>query len=156
VNLPGTDTNKRDVCKVKTGNRKPTVGVALLAKCWGISLSPARRIIEATTQQAIRSVIHPTLSCRFRTNDRQLRHRRLSHTMLTDTLEADVVSWHRRNRYAQVFCTGFGWVRISSIKTKSEAHEGLSLLAQRDGVPPTCVMDGSKEQTMGDFRRKAR
>ena len=32
----------------------------------------------------------------------------------------------------------------------------LSLLAQRDGVPLSIVMDGSKEQTMGEFRRKAR
>ena len=42
------------------------------------------------------------------------------------------------------------------MKNKSDAHEGLSLLAQRDGVPPAIIMDGSKEQTMGEFRRKAR
>ena len=33
---------------------------------------------------------------------------------------------------------------------------GLSLLAQRDGVPHTIVMDGVKEQVMGEFRKKAR
>ena len=42
------------------------------------------------------------------------------------------------------------------MKTKGDAHEGLSLMAQRDGVPPTLIMDGSKEQTLGLFRKKAR
>jgi hypothetical protein len=37
---------------------------------------------------------------------------------------------------------------------KGAAHETLSLLFHRDGVPPTMVLDGSKEQTKGDFMRK--
>jgi hypothetical protein len=37
---------------------------------------------------------------------------------------------------------------------KGEAHETLSLLFHRDGVPPTMVLDGSKEQCKGDFKRK--
>ncbi len=37
---------------------------------------------------------------------------------------------------------------------KGEAHETLSLLFHRDGVPPTMVLDGLKEQTKGDFKRK--
>ncbi len=37
---------------------------------------------------------------------------------------------------------------------KGAAHETLSLLFHRDGVPPTMVLDGSKEQTHGDFMRK--
>jgi hypothetical protein len=41
------------------------------------------------------------------------------------------------------------------MKLKSDAHEGLSLMAQRDGVPKTIIMDGSKEQTLGVFRKKA-
>ena len=42
------------------------------------------------------------------------------------------------------------------MRQKSEAHKGLSLMAQRDGVPPLIVMDGSKEQTLGLFRKKLR
>jgi hypothetical protein len=42
------------------------------------------------------------------------------------------------------------------MRKKSNAHEGLTLLAQRDGVPPVIVKDGSKEQTIGEFRRKAK
>jgi hypothetical protein len=42
------------------------------------------------------------------------------------------------------------------MQRKSCAHEALSLLFQRDGVPSTMVMDGSKEQLQGEFRRKCR
>jgi transposase len=76
--------------------------------------------------------------------------------MFTDTLKANVTSWFQQNRYAQVFATRFGWVRVFPMQKKSQAHEALSLLVQRDGVPPVMIMDGAKEQTMGEFRRKAR
>jgi hypothetical protein len=39
---------------------------------------------------------------------------------------------------------------------KGEAHETLSLLFHCGGVPPTMVLDGPKEQTKGDFKRKLR
>ena len=39
---------------------------------------------------------------------------------------------------------------------KGEAHETPSLLFHREGVPPTMIFDGSKEQTSSGFRRKLR
>jgi hypothetical protein len=40
------------------------------------------------------------------------------------------------------------------MKCKGDAHETLSLVFQRDGVPPTMVTDDSKEQTKGEFHHK--
>jgi hypothetical protein len=40
------------------------------------------------------------------------------------------------------------------MKFESEAHEALSLLFHRDGVPNVIVMDGAKAQTEDEFRRK--
>ena len=37
---------------------------------------------------------------------------------------------------------------------KGDAHEALSLLFQQDGLPPEMIVDGSKEQTLGVFKRK--
>ncbi len=37
------------------------------------------------------------------------------------------------------------------INTKGEAHKVLSLMFQCEGIPPSMVMDGSKEQTLGKF-----
>ena len=42
------------------------------------------------------------------------------------------------------------------MQRKEEAHETLSLLFQRDGVPPSMIADNSWEQIPGDFRRKCR
>ena len=39
-------------------------------------------------------------------------------------------------------------------RKKSEAQKTLSILFQRDGVPPRKIMDGSKEQTLGKFKNK--
>jgi hypothetical protein len=126
-----------------------------LAKNWGIDLATAKRTIDVTTQRGVRTVLHPTLSRRFRTNDRQLRYRRLAIDCFTDTLISNIPS-RRNNKYAQIFSTSDGWCRAYPMAKKSMAHEGLSLLFQRDGVPNTIIMDGAREQTMGEFRRKCR
>jgi hypothetical protein len=42
------------------------------------------------------------------------------------------------------------------MKKEKEAHEALSLLFHRYGVPNMMVMDGANEQVQGEFRRKLR
>jgi len=95
------------------------------------------------------------LSRWYKTNDRQLWYWQLSHPLFTDKLEVSVKSWFNQNRYSQVFALQLGWVRVYPMKKKSEACEALSLLSQRDGVPPVLIVDGAKEQTMGEFWWKA-
>ena len=41
------------------------------------------------------------------------------------------------------------------MQKKSDAHKALFFLAQHEGVPPMIIMDGSKEQTLGNFKKKA-
>ena len=60
----------------------------------------------------------------------------------------------RGNKYAEVYASTFGWARIFPMKKKSEAHKTLSLLSERDGVPPKMIMDGSIEQTEAGFKKK--
>ena len=55
----------------------------------------------------------------------------------------------RGNKYAEIFATDFGWARAYPMKRKGEAHEALSLLFQRTGVPDNLIVDGSKEQVQG-------
>ena len=40
------------------------------------------------------------------------------------------------------------------MKLKSKAHEPLSMLFKRNGVPPKIVVDNSKEQSLGKFVSK--
>ena len=93
---------------LNTSSRRNPLSPQILARRWGTHLETAKRTLDATTQRGVRSVLNLTTTCRYRTNDRQLRYRRLSHDMFTDTLEASVCSWFRQNQYAQVFATALG------------------------------------------------
>ncbi len=75
------------------------------------------------------------------------------HTMFRDMLFAGSVS-RQDNKMAQAYATSFGWAHAHPMKHKGDAHETLSLIFQRDGVPPTMVTNDSKEQTKGEFHRK--
>ena len=86
---------------------------------------------------------------------KKLQEEGFTHSVFGDTLIAGTVS-KRGNKYAEVFATSFGWTRVFPMKKKSEAHEGLSLQFQRDGMPLACIVDRSKEQVEGDFRRKCK
>jgi hypothetical protein len=80
-------------------------------------------------------------------------YKRALHTMFSDTLFAWSVS-QQGNKMAQAYATSFGWARAHPMNCKGDAHETLSLVFQRDGVPPTMVNDDSKGQTKGEFQRK--
>jgi len=142
-----------------TGNVRarttPGIDFLTLARRWGISPDAARQTLSRTTQRGVRTCLNPTLSRRFPTNDRMLRYNRLPHPCFTDTLVSGTTS-RRGHKYAQVYSTSFGWSRAYPLTRKGDAHQTLSLLFQRDGIPPAMIMDGSKEQTQGDFRRKLR
>jgi hypothetical protein len=65
---------------------KAAVGAATLAKNWGIGIEAAKITRLVTIQRGIRRMIHPSLTKRYKTNDRQLRYRRLPVTIFTDTM----------------------------------------------------------------------
>ena len=125
-----------------TSVKKPAMDHETLAKRWHITPEKAKNTIRKTTQRGIRTVLHPTLSRRFRTNDRQLRYRRLPSDLYSDTMFTNTVS-RRQNKMAQVFASDFGWSRVYPMQAKGEAHEALSLLFQRDGVPPKMIVDNA-------------
>ena len=102
-----------------------------LVKRWKISPKSARQTVKHTTCRMKRTVLHPTLSRRFRTNDRALRYRRVSHDVYGDTMFAKTTSWQRKNKCAQVFGTRFGWARAYPMQSKGDAHEALSSLFQQ-------------------------
>jgi hypothetical protein len=126
-----------------------------LASWWMISLEKAKRTVQRTTQCGVRTCLNPTLAQQFPTNDRMLHYKRLPHPVFTNTMFAGTAS-KQGNKCAQAYATLFGWSQAHPMTTKGDAHESLSLLFHRDGVPPTMIFDGSKEQTLGNFKRKLR
>ena len=84
-----------------------------------------------------------------------MRYKWLPHPVFADTMAAGVVS-NRQNKYAQAYCTQYGWSHVQPIRLKKQAHETFSLILKRDGVPPKIVFNNSKEQTLGKFAKKCR
>ena len=92
--LVDTDTHgPQTIALITSGIRKPCIQATQLAKNWGIGLETATRTVKATRQRGLWTVLHNTLFRRFRTNDRQLRYRRLMHEVFMDTLESPTPSW---------------------------------------------------------------
>ena len=130
------------------------IDASTLAKRWGCGLEKAANTIRVTTQRGIRTTLNP-LTKRFTTNDRYHRYKVLPHALFTDTMFSETKS-RLGNTCAQVFTSRSGWTRAYPMTTKSEAHEALSLLFQREGRPTELVMDAANEQVKGKFRKKAR
>jgi len=136
--------------------RQEGIDAAKLARTWRIGLHVAEKTLKVTTQRGIRTLVHPSLSRRFRTQDQQLQYRgRLPIESFTETLITKT-KLRGKNKYAQVFCTGERWTHAFPMRMKSQAHEALSLLHKGDGVPNIMVMDGAREQVHGDFCTKNR
>ena len=126
-----------------------------MANTWDISIDKAKRTLNVTTQRGIRSIANLMMSRRYRTNDRQIRYRRLRADVFSNTLISGVMS-KAGNKYAEVFGTSFHWSRCFLMKNKSEEPEALALLFSRDGLPNNMIVDGSMEQTQGGFKKKCR
>jgi hypothetical protein len=128
------------ICSCKTAPIDPQT----LATRWMISSERAKQTIVMTTQRGVRTCLNPNLSRRFLTNDRMLWYKRLLHTMFSNTLFAGSIS-RQGNKMAQAYAMSFGWACAHPMKRKGDAHETLSLVFQRDGVPLTMVTNDSKE-----------
>jgi len=142
------------IASTNTSTTKNTLTAERLAATWNIGLDAAKRTLNVTTQRGVRTVMHPTLKRRWHTNDRNLRYRRLPTALFTDTMKAKEKSI-RGNRFAQIYVNDIHWTRLFPMVKESQAHETLSLLFKRDGVPNELISDNAKAQTKGDFRKKA-
>ena len=90
---------------------------------------------------------------RYPTDDRMLRYKQLPQPIFTDTMFAGTASVEG-NKCAQVYTTSFGWCQAHLMKRKGEAHETLTLLFHCDDLPTSMIADNSKEQILGEFKRK--
>ena len=82
-----------------------------------------------------------------------MRYRWLRHDVFGEILLPGTKS-KRGNKYVEVFVKKIGWSREFPMAKEGDAHEDISLLFQRDEVPPKMTVDGSKEHTLGVLKRK--
>ena len=140
------------VSRVSFSKGRKRINHQTLLKNWMVYPEKALRKVNRTTQQGIRTVLHFSLSRRWRTNDCHLQYQMLGHHVYNDNLKSGT-TYCRGNVYVQAYTTSFHLCRAMPMKKKSDVHETLSLLFVQDGVPPRIIMDGSKEQTLGKFKK---
>jgi len=122
-----------------------------LAKRWGMTNEVAQNTVKSTTQNCIRSAIHP-IECCFRTKNTTLKYNHLSCRFYSDTFFAQKPSL-LQNTCAQLFVSEFGYLKFCPQKRKSEAPYSLQELIRDVGIPSHMHTDGAKEMTMGDWKR---
>jgi hypothetical protein len=133
VSVVTLDMTKTAPGQIHSKASKP-VDAETLAKCWLIPANHAARTVDRTTQRGVCTMLNPTLSRRFLTNDCMLHYPRMPHPIFGDTMFAGTES-KNGNKCCQVFTTNFGWARAHPLKRNGEAHEALSLMFKHDGIP---------------------
>ena len=85
VSIAVLDTTKTEPGWIHSKAGKP-VDAETLTKCRLIPANRAARTVDRTTQQGVCTMLNPTLSCRFPTNDRMLRYPRMPHPVFGHTV----------------------------------------------------------------------
>ncbi len=91
-----------------------------LAGRWMIAPDRAKKTVQRTTQQGVRTCLNLMLARRFLTNDRMLCYKRLPHMTFTDMFFAGTPS-RSGNKCARAYSTSFGWARAHPMTRKGEA-----------------------------------
>ena len=115
-------------------NKRNIIDHHRLAKNWKIGPEMAKKTLKVTTQRGIRTMLAPTLDCRFKTNDKMLRYSRLNTNMYTDTMFASKVSL-RGNTCGQVYTNDIDFTRFYPMKDRKEMPDTLSNFFREEGVP---------------------
>jgi hypothetical protein len=138
-----------------TTDRHSKVGPEELAKKWNIGLETAKNTIQVTTQNGIRTAIHP-MSRRVRVDHLHLHRPLLRGTWYGDTLLAKVKS-RLGNTCANIFTQG-KFTKVAPMMSRAEAGKSLVEFTDDVGIPESLATDGAGEFTgrSTEFVKEAR
>jgi len=135
--------------------RRSKITPEQLAARWNIGVETARKTLKATTQRAVRDLTEATGTRRLKPYASQLRYRRLNAEMYCDSLKGPCKSL-RGNAYAITYATEYHWSTIFPIEREKDAHQTVTDLFRRYGVPKSMRPDYAKVLVEGEFARKVR
>jgi hypothetical protein len=118
-----------------------------LAQKWKVGIETAKKTLQATTQQGMRTTVHP-ITRRYRVDHLNPGRNRLGSAFYTDTLLARTQSL-RGNRSAQVYTNG-KFTCVYPIKLRSEVGQTLSDFTSDVGVMEDLTADQAAEMTGPD------
>ena len=137
-----------------TAGKAKGVDAEHLSKIWRISYDQAKRTIEVTSQNSVRTQ-DPTLSRNYGTNDRMLRYKRINTYFFMDTFFATKKGGKssRGNTCCQLFVTDKGFVYVVPMRRKSDVLAAVKQFAKEIGAPDAFVADMSGEQMSFDLKK---
>ena len=97
-------------------------------------------------------MLYPLLMRQFRTNDCNLLYHQLAYPVFSDTKFARKCPEGAKD--VTSICHRLWMARAFPRASRSEAHETLSILFVRDGIPPTCICDNARELVQGKLNQK--
>ena len=124
--------------------RHTPISPEAISRIWNIGLETAQRTLRGTTQDGVRTALHP-ITRRYRVDHIHLHRQRLNATFYTDTLLSKVPSI-RGNKCAQVFTDG-RFTAVYPLKSKAMAGDALREFSSDVGIPDTLVADLAGEHT---------
>ena len=125
-----------------TSERHSSVNFENLSRKWNIGLETAQHKLQVTTQQGIRTVVHP-LHRRYRVNHLHLNRWRLNGDWFTDTLFSKV-SLIQGNTCAQVLNNG-NLTTVHLLDSRAKVAQSLTEFADDVGISDTLLSDGAPE-----------
>lgn len=142
------------IAAANTSARNQSVSAESLAKKWCIGVDTAKKTLRCTTQKGIRNTIYP-VERRFRTKQAQLRYNQLSGRhgrFYTDTFFSSVPSLNN-SKMAQLYINDLSFMKVYTMKQKSEAVDTLSKFIHEVGIPHALHSDDAPELMQGKFRQ---
>ena len=145
------------VMGVGTSGKRTKISPLQLANTLNIPLEMAKRTLKVTSQLALRSSDNPSLTRKYRTNDRILRYPRIYTKVFMDTMFASKKSNRSLRGFTscQVFATEFGHVSVVLMENKTGQSISLALKKyfKEIGVPERLICDRATEQVKGDAKK---
>ena len=154
MQLQGIVDQHNTVCSLRTNSMDGKCSATHLSKLWGIGLKAAERTITATTQLSRRD-LKDNISRRVRTKVHQRRYRQLDGYLgrfSSDTFFSQCKSL-RGNNCFQLFTNKASFTKAYAMELKSDAPFALNRFIHEVGVPTEMHTDGSKEQSLGKWRK---
>ena len=148
--------DKVNISAVSTSSRLE-LSADTLASNWNISVSDAKKTLQATTQNSV-TIRQGHIHRRVKTTPHHLRYRHMTGYLglfCSDTFKVNVTSL-RGNKYSQLFCNRGNFSKCYSMKKKSDAHHALDSFIHDVGIPEEMLTDNAKELHLGEWGKTCR
>jgi hypothetical protein len=127
-----------------TSERHSSVTFENLSRKWNIGLETANCTLQVTTQQGVRTAVHP-LHRKYWVDHLHLNRRRLNGDWFTDALFSNI-TFVQGNTCAEIFTNG-NFTTVHPLNLKARVAQVLTKFTDDVGIPDTLLSERAAEVT---------